>query len=103
MSDDFRHHRVSRDPDVRIVLVPVPVPEAGSPKQKHLTRPGPYPVNQRQPWQPQQDIPRRLTKSEKMVRFLDGIARNDEAARDHMANARRISAELRQAREQARA
>jgi hypothetical protein len=90
---DARHHRAGRD---RVQVIFVEVPAAGSPKQKYL-RPPPdrYPVNQRQPWQPQQDIPRRLSKAEKLRNLVDGIARNDAAARDHMAEARRISAERR--------
>ena len=92
---DARHHRVSRDPDVRVVLVPYPVYEGGSPKQKYMPPPGRYPRDHREPWRPAQRPP---SKAERVARFLDSMTRNDQAARDHMAEARRISAERQRAR-----
>jgi hypothetical protein len=81
MADDFRHHRVSRDPDVRVVLVPYPVPEAGSPKQKHLTRPGPYPRQGR-------DHPR-LSKAQKVQNLVRGIAQQEADVRAFLDSFRR--------------
>lgn len=101
--DDRRHHRVSRDPEVRVVLVPYPVFESGSPKQKFMPPPGEYKRDQRQPWRPAQDIPRRLSKAEKAARFVDALQRSDQAARDFMDDMRRISWEQRKAREQVEA
>jgi hypothetical protein len=83
MSGDYRHHRASCD--VQIVLVPVEVPVAGSPKEAHRQPPPAYPINQRQPWRPPTRPPcRRVSKAEALRRLLDGIRRNDEAARAMM-------------------
>ena len=93
---DARHHRAGRD---RVQVIFVEVPAAGSPKQKHpRPPPGRYPTNQPEHWRPRTRPP---TKSETSVQFLDNIRENDQAAHDHMANARRISMELRHPREQA--
>ena len=87
---DARHHRAGRDGPV-VIFVPVPF-ESGSPKQKYQPPPGQYKRNQPEHWQPRTRPP---TKSEKVANFLDGIARNGAAARDHMDFYRRLSAEKR--------
>jgi hypothetical protein len=75
--NDYRHHRVSRD--VQVILVPVPVPAAGSPKVARIPPPPAYPRQDRTPWRPATRPPNR---AEVLRRFLDAIHRNDEAARD---------------------
>ncbi len=96
MSDDFRHHRAGRD---RIVLVPYPVPVAG-PEHKQRGKPGPYPRQGKEAWQPRTLPP---TKAQKVANFLDSMNRSDQAARDHMTECRRISKELQRTREQVEA
>lgn len=87
--DDRRHHRVSRDPDVRIVLVPYPVPEAG-PQHIQRGKPGQYKRDQPEHWRPAQRPP---TRAQKAARFIDALQRSDQAAREFMDDMRRISAE----------
>ena len=43
MTENFRHHRVSRE------IIFVEVPTAGSPKEANCRRPPKYPVDKRQP------------------------------------------------------
>jgi hypothetical protein len=89
MSDDYRHHRA------HIVLVPYPVPveveapEAGSPKIGRIMKPR-YPSRPDRPehWRPAQQPPRRLTKAERLVRFVDAIARQDAEIKAYMQGCR---------------
>ena len=90
---DGRHHKVSRDPDVRIVNVPYPVP-VGGPQHIQRPPPGAYPRNGKEAWRPAQRPP---SKAEKLARFVDSMSRNDAAARDHMAECRRLSWERQRA------
>jgi len=83
MSGDFRHHRANREGPI-VVIVPVPV--GGSPEPQRSAKPLPYPRQGREPWRPQTKPPNR--KAEVWRRFLDGIRRQDEAARAmHRPNA----------------
>jgi hypothetical protein len=96
--DDYRHHRASRE----IIIVPVPyaVPapvveapeplEIGSPKIGRIMRPR-YPAqpDRPAPWKPAQHPPRRISKAERLARFLDAIARQDNEIKAYMAEARR--------------
>jgi transposase InsO family protein len=56
----------------------------GSPKEGHRTKPGRYPQQRREAWQPQRSIPAKRGKAELLRRFLDRIAENEEAARSMM-------------------
>lgn len=91
MSENYRHHHAVR---TEYVFVPVPY-EVGSPKQKYLQPPGQYPRQGRDAWRPAQDIPRRLSKAEKVANYLDFVRHNDQAAREFLAETRRISAAMR--------
>jgi hypothetical protein len=75
MSDDRRHHRVSRD--VQVIVIPVPV--AGSPAPLNQAKPAKYPHHQRQAWRPATRPP---SKGRATVRLLDAIIENDAAARN---------------------
>ena len=66
-----RHHHA-----VQIVLVPVPV--GGSPQPLKWAKPSEYPVQHREAWRPRTKPP---SKAEALRRLLDGINRNDAAAR----------------------
>ena len=76
MTENFRHHRVSRE------IIFVEVPTAGSPKSVRTVKPGRYPVDKHQPWKPATRPP---SKAEKLVRFLDRINRQDSEVRAYMA------------------
>jgi hypothetical protein len=69
------------DPGQRVQVIFVETPAAGSPKVVRDTKPGPYPRNAREHWQPRTRPP---TRSEKFARFLDSMNRNEQAARDMM-------------------
>ena len=79
--DEFRHHHA-----VRVIFVKTPA--AGSPKVARTAKLGQYPSNQRQPWPPRQAIPHRASKAVRIVRFLNGIARQDADVRQLMKEAR---------------
>ena len=87
MSDARRHHAARTE----YIFVPI---EIGSPKERDRQRPGQYKRNQPEHWRPAQRPP---SKAEKVASFLDGMRRSDQAARDFMAEARRISAERQRA------
>jgi hypothetical protein len=78
MSENFRHHRASRD--VEIILVPVPF-EGGSPQPFPSRRPPPYPSTQRAPWKPQRFIPAKQRRAEQIVDLLRELDRRAEDAR----------------------
>jgi hypothetical protein len=82
---DHRHHRASRD--VQVIIVEVP--SAGSPAPLHRGKPPTYKRNQWSPWRPQTRPP---SKAEATKRLFDAINRNDQAAREYMAEARRRTA-----------
>lgn len=71
MSNNFRHHVAH--PAVIFVL-----PEAGSPKSARTVKPNQYKHDQREAWRPRTKPP---SEPEKLVRFLDNVHRNDQAAR----------------------
>jgi hypothetical protein len=82
MVENYRHHHA-----VQIVFVETPA--AGSPKPVEARRPPAYPSTQRQHWRPQTRPP---SKAEASKRLFDAINRNDQAAREYMAEARRRTA-----------
>jgi hypothetical protein len=96
---DFRHHRAGRDGPV-VVFVPVPV---AGPEHIQRGKPGPYPKQGRDAWRPATLPPRRMTKSEKTVDLMRNIVKQDQDVRAYLDDMRRISAEMRQAREQVNA
>jgi hypothetical protein len=75
MSENFRHHRASRE----IVFVAVPVPAAGSPEPFPHRPPPKYPQQHHQPWRPQRSIP---SKANATACLLRQIAANEMAARE---------------------
>lgn len=79
MSEDFRHHRVSRE----IIFVPVPV--GGSPELIRQSRPPAYKRNAPTHWRPANKPP---TKGERTVNFLHAITRQDEEVRRFMQERR---------------
>lgn len=79
MSEQFRHHRASRD--VQVVLVPIPV--AGTIRETHRVKPGRYPHDQRQPWRPATRPPR-PNKAQRVARWLDQCRRQEEIVREFM-------------------
>jgi hypothetical protein len=84
---DARHHRAhAGGPETRIVFVEVPV--AGSPKSVKGVKPGQYPRNAPTHWQPRTRPP---SKAQRIVNFLDSIARSDAAAREFMQERREAS------------
>lgn len=76
MSESYRHHRAERD--IQIVLVPI---EVGSKKIADRAKPGRYPQEGREAWRPQQDIPRRSSKAERLVKLLNDLDRRANDAR----------------------
>lgn len=76
MSGAYRHHHASRDGPV-VVLVPIPV--GGSPKEANRQRPAPYQRNPREHWRPATRPP---SKAERLARFLDTMRRQDEIVRE---------------------
>jgi hypothetical protein len=76
MSENFRHHRASRE----IVFVAVPVPAAGSPAPLNQAKPPRYPSTQREPWRPAQHPPRR-SKAQRLVDLMRELDRRAEDAR----------------------
>ena len=84
MSDTYRHHRAHAGgpADTRIIFVPI---EIGSPKVARTAKPGQYPRNPPTHWQPRTKPP---SKAEALRRFLDGVAKNGEAVREFMRQAR---------------
>jgi hypothetical protein len=95
---DARHHH-AHAPAVILVPVPVPyevetpAPEAGSPKIGRIMKPR-YPSrpDRPEPWRPAQRPPRRLTKAERLARFLDAWRKQDNDIRAYMEAARRQTA-----------
>jgi len=85
---DARHHRAHAGgpADTRIVFVPIPV--GGSPEAIRQAKPPKYPNQRREAWPPRQGIPHRVSKAEALRRFLDDVAKNGEAARAYMQQAR---------------
>ena len=83
MSDDYRHHRA-----VQVVLVPYPVPmespEIGSPKTVKSVKPGPYQPAPREAWRPARAIPGRLSKAQRLVKWLDAMRRQDAELKAYM-------------------
>jgi hypothetical protein len=79
---DARHHIATR-------VVFVEVPAAGSPAPLNQSKPRPFKRNQWSPWRPQTRPPNR--KAEAVKRLLRGIAENDQAAREFMAEARQTA------------
>jgi hypothetical protein len=71
MTENFRHHRASRE----IVLVPIVI---GSPAPLNQAKPPRYPLIRRAPWQPARAI---LSKARASKRLLDSIIESDAAAR----------------------
>ena len=91
MSENFRHHRASRD--VQIVLVPVPV--AGSPQPLKWAKPGRYPQQQREAWRPQRAIPIKQRKAERLVEIMRELYRREADARQMLTpNAQGLKAWL---------
>ena len=78
MSGAYRPHHASRDGPV-VVLVPIPV--GGSPKEANRQRPAPYQRNPREHWRPATKPP---SKAERLARFLDTMRRQDEIVREFM-------------------
>jgi hypothetical protein len=82
---DARHHHATA-PTVVLIPYPVPVetpaPEAGSPKIGRIAKPSPFKRNVLEPWRPATKPPR--NKAERLVRFLDGWAKQDAAIREYM-------------------
>ena len=74
MGEHFRHHRASRE----IIFVPVPF-ESGSPKSARDIKPGKYPAQRREHWN---GPPRRESKGDALVRFLDQCRRQEESVRE---------------------
>ena len=77
MTEQYRHHRVSRE----IIFVEVPL--GGSPKLARTVKPGPYPVDRRGPWRPRVKPPSR--KTEGFKRMLDLMRDLDRRANDARA------------------
>ena len=76
---DYSHHKARRDGPV-VVLVPVPV--GGSPKEANQQRPPRYPHQDRSPWRPARDIPtRQISQAEVFKRWFEQMHERDEAAR----------------------
>jgi hypothetical protein len=75
MSENFRHHRVSRE----IIIIEV---EAGSPKSARTVKPGKYPADKRQPWTGPPT--KRIGKAEALARFLRRVAEQDQIIREYM-------------------
>jgi hypothetical protein len=67
---------------VQVVLVPVPI-EAGSPKVARDMKPGPYPQQRREHWQPRTSPPVNR-KAEGLQRLLDEFQRQDRVVREMM-------------------
>jgi hypothetical protein len=70
MTSDYRHH----------VAHPVIVFVGGSPEPQRQPKPPAYKRDQRKPWRPATRLPNR--KVDGLPRLLDGIHRNEEAARE---------------------
>lgn len=73
---DYRSHTATRP----VILV------IGSPEPQRQGKPPRYPSNQREHWRPAQHPPR-LSKVERVMRFLDATNRQDQIVRDHMRRA----------------
>jgi hypothetical protein len=81
MSDDYRHHRAHAP---AVIIVPVPVPmEIGSNRVLREVKPPKYPHNSREHWRPAQHPPR-LTKPQRLAKWLDGWAQQDQVIREYM-------------------
>ena len=76
MTENFRHHRASRD--VQVIVIPVPF-EAGSSQPLKWAKPPAYPSTRRAPWQPARTIPSKATATK---RLLDSIIENEMAVRE---------------------
>ena len=75
MSDDFRHHVA-----VRPVVIFVETPAAGSPVPVRQVKPI-YPRQDRvSPWRPAQHPPR-LSKTQRLQKFLDYVRKSDDDVR----------------------
>ena len=77
---DYRSHTATRP----VILV------IGSPEPQRHGKPPRYPSNQREHWRPAQHPPR-LSKAERVARFLDAVKNQDQNVRAFLDAARAAS------------